>query len=63
MQRARSDLCLVPANVRLLLGLAMTRLRRASDGTAESMLVVARFGAAADCQGAAVDRLGAASDR
>jgi hypothetical protein len=53
----------VPANVRVLLGLVMTRPRRGGDGIDESMLVVAHLGATADRQGATVDRPGAASDR
>jgi hypothetical protein len=53
----------VLANVRVLLVLVTTQPRRASDGTVESMLILARMGVAADRQGAAVDRPGAASDR
>jgi hypothetical protein len=62
-QHARSDLYLVPANMRVLLGLVAIRPRSVGDGAAESMLVVARLGAAADRQGAAIDRLGSANDR
>jgi hypothetical protein len=53
----------VLANVRVLLVLVTTQPRCASDGAAESMLIVSHLGAAADGQGAAVDRLGATSDR
>jgi hypothetical protein len=47
-QHARSDLYLVPANMRVLLGLVAMRPRSVGDGAAESMLVAARLGAAAD---------------
>jgi hypothetical protein len=53
----------VLANVRVLFGLVMTRLSRAGNGTAESMLVIAHLGATADHQGATIDHLGAARDR
>jgi hypothetical protein len=63
VQRPRSNLHLVLANVRVLLFLVMTQLRYAGDGTAESMLIIAHLGATADRQGVVVDRPSAASDR
>jgi hypothetical protein len=48
MRRARSDLCLVLANVRVLFGPVTTRQSHASDGAAESMLVVTHLSAATD---------------
>jgi hypothetical protein len=61
--RARLNLQLVLANVRVLFGLVMMRLSHAGDGATESMLVVARLGATTDHQGAVVDHPSAADDR
>jgi hypothetical protein len=48
VRRARSDLRLVLANVRVLFGLVTTRPSCASDSAAESMLVITRLGASAN---------------
>jgi hypothetical protein len=48
VRRARSDLRLMLANVRVLFGLVTMRLSRTGDGAAESMLVIARLGATTD---------------
>jgi hypothetical protein len=60
VRRARLDIHLVLANGRVLFGLETTRLSHSSNGAAESMLGIARLGAAADHQGGTVDRPGAA---
>jgi hypothetical protein len=60
---ARSDLYLVLANVGVLFDLVMMRPSRARDGATESMLVVARLGAAVECQGAIGDHPGAVGNR
>jgi hypothetical protein len=52
----------VLANMRVLLGLMMTRLGRAGDDAVESMMVITRLGATIDRQGATIEHLGAASD-
>jgi hypothetical protein len=56
MQRARSDLCLVLENMRVLFGLVTMQPSRPDDDVAELTLVVARLGATANHQGATVDR-------
>jgi hypothetical protein len=61
--RARLDLRLVLANMRVLFGLVMTQSSHAGDSVVESMLVVARLGASADRQGAIGDHQGATVDR
>jgi hypothetical protein len=53
----------VLANVRVLFGLVMMRPSFVGDGAVESMLAVARLGAATDRQGAIAGREGATSDR
>jgi hypothetical protein len=51
----------VLANVRVLFGLVKTRLSHDGNGAAKATLVVARLGAAADRQGAVINRPGAAN--
>jgi hypothetical protein len=64
MRRARSDLHLVLANMRVLFGLVMMQPSHVSDGATVDHLgaVSGHQGATIDCIGAATDRMGATAN-
>jgi hypothetical protein len=59
--RARLDLHLVLANMRVLFGLVTTWPNYAGDDAAESVLAITHQGTTTDCQGATIDCQGAAT--